>query len=105
MLFEDDKVVISFLRLTSEGIEFMVENKTDIVVTIQADTLAINGLNVSDINISEDISPRSKGKALAKCYIENNDDSLETISGQLRVIDFEDNWDTYKATFVNVPLK
>ncbi len=102
-VFENEKVKISYLNTTSKGMEFMVENKTDVVLTIQADTLAVNGLSISDyITMSDDVAPKSKGKVLARVKIENYDETIEKISGQLRVIDFSGNWDSFDATFVNV---
>lgn len=104
-IFEDDRVKISYLKTTSSGMEFMVENKTDVVITIQADTLAVNGVSVSSyITMSDDVSPKSSGKVFAKCEIENYNEHIEKISGQLRVIDFGRSWDSYKATFVNVKV-
>lgn len=103
-LYEDDKVKISFLKTTSFGMEFMVVNKTDVVLTIQADTLAVNGLSVSGyISMSDDVSPQSKGKVTARCDITNYNESTKTISGQLTVINFK-NYDSYKATFVNIKV-
>ncbi|MFO7887692.1 MAG: stalk domain-containing protein [Eubacteriales bacterium] len=103
-LFEDDKVKISYLKTTSNGMEFMVENKTDVVLTIQADTLAVNGISFSGyINMSDDVSPQSRGKVFAECKIENYDETIETVSGQLSIIDFV-TYDSYDATFVNVKV-
>lgn len=105
-LYEDEKVKISYLQLTSTGMEFMVENKTDVVLTIQADTIAVNGLNVSGyITMSDDVSPQSKGKVTANFSTVEFTDEVKTISGQLRIVDFDNMLDSYNAKFVNVEIK
>ena len=104
-LFEDDKVKISFISADASQVGFIVENKTDLEVTIQADSLAINGIGADGyIGMSEDVAPKSKQKAYAKCATNLNGD-VKTISGQLRVIDFSRSWDPYAAKFVNVEIK
>ena len=103
-LFEDDKVKISYLKTTTNGMEFMVENKTDIVLTISADTLSINGLNISEMIIMiKDVSPKSKGRVVAPFDTSNYDSNVHTISGQFKVYDLND-FDFFSIPFVNVKV-
>ena len=105
-VYEDDKVKINFSKVTRDGVEFLVENKTDVNITIQADSVAINGLSNNDISMSDDVSPQSRGKVLARCSMEEVDTkNIKTISGQLRIIDFNKSFNSYDAQFVNVTVE
>lgn len=103
-VYEDEKVIISFSHLSDKGVVFEVENLTDINITIQADTLSINKHSISDITMSDDIAPQSIGEAVARCDVDS-DDPVETIGGQLRIIDFERSFKSYNAKFINVPIE
>lgn len=106
MVFENDRVKISFIQVTDKGAEFMVENKTDVVLTTQFDTLAFNGISVSDyISSSDDVSPQSKGKISGRFDTSDYRGKIETISGQLQVFDFQ-NLGSYNMVvkFVNVKV-
>lgn len=102
VVYEDDLVKINFINATASGVEFLAENKTDVNITFQADSIAINGLSTNEITMSDDVMAKSKGKILARCSITDTD--VSSISGQLRVIDFNKSFKTYEASFVNVVI-
>lgn len=103
LLYEDEKVSIYYVSIDNDGVHFQVQNNTDVNITIQADSLALNGLSVNDIIMSDSVAPRSLGEIIAKCSV-NVSNPLETLSGQLRIIDFDNSFKTYDASFVNVPV-
>lgn len=109
-VYEDDNVKINYYKIgkssTMDSVIFKVENKTDVVVTIQCESLALDGETIDGSNIcSDDISPQSKGNAyVIYNTITNRDPSY--ISGQLRVIDFSrELFNSYDVSFVNVGVK
>lgn len=103
VVYQDASVVISFKENTSKGVKFLVENKTNKGLTIQADSVAINGFSAGDITMSDDVAPQSKGYVTAKTSELTDVGEPETVSGKLRVIDF-DTFDSYDVTFTNVSL-
>lgn len=104
-VYSDAKVTISFKDVTSEGVRFLVENKSDRTLTIQADSVAINGFSTNDITMSDDISPKSKGYAIAQTTELSDAGEPATVSGGLRVIDFNSNMDDIPVNFTNVKVK
>lgn len=54
--------------------------------------------------MSDSISPQSEDKSIARSTIDNYDEPTEAISGQLRIIDFEEGMKQYNATFVNIEV-
>ncbi|OCA83157.1 hypothetical protein A8F94_18705 [Bacillus sp. FJAT-27225] len=104
-VFEDDRVLISFLALESKGVKFLVENKTDVNITIQADSVAVNGFSANDITMSDDIAPKSKGFAVAKTSQLADVGTPEKVSGSLTVIDFDYSFDSYSAKFTDVAVQ
>lgn len=101
-VYDDDNVTITFLTINAEGVVFEVDNKTDRNLTIQADSVSINGVSTDDIVMSDDVAPQSIGKVIARIGQKNILEALEldSIAGQLRVIDFASrDWDTYDALF------
>lgn len=107
LLYEDSNVKIYFSRITTKGVEFLVENKTDLNITIQADTVSVNGMSTDSILMSDDVAPQSKGKVVAECDDFSTNTVVETVGGQLRIIDFSKTWEPhiYDAKFVNVPIE
>lgn len=105
-VYEDDKVKVSYSKVTKDGMEFMVENKTDVVVTVFADTLAINGISISDhIFLADDVSPKSKGIITADFETKDFIGKVKTISGQLKVHDYHtQTFEIIKVSFVNVKV-
>jgi len=113
-VYEDDKVKINYYKIgkssiigKDDSVIFKVENKTDVVITIQCDTLSLDGEMIdSNKMCSEDISPQSKGNAYVTYFTEITNKDPSYISGQLRVIDFSDElFNSYDVTFVNVGVK
>lgn len=107
IIYEDEYVKICFIRIGESGVEFLVENKTDYVLTIQADTVSINGYSTNDIVMSDDIAPKSKGKAIARCDDFEEGMKVEKISGQLSVIDFSDELlkRSYNVKFIDFEIE
>lgn len=104
-VYEDDKVKISFSGIEEKGVEFWCENLTDVNITIQADSVSINGISTSDIMMSDDVAPKSTGKVVAKCEDFAGTTDVESVGGQLRIVDFSNSFETYEATFANVPIE
>lgn len=104
-VYEDDKVKISFAGVGEKGVEFWCENLTDVNITIQADSVSINGISTSDIMMSDDVAPKSTGKVVAKCEDFIGTTDVENVGGQLRIVDFSNSFETYEATFANVPIE
>lgn len=106
IVYEDDNVKISFAKISADGVEFWVENLTDLNITIQADSVSVNGISTSDIMMSDDVAPRSTGKVTVGCddFLINTD--VETVSGKLRIIDFSETWNPYyyEVTFSDVSI-
>ena len=107
ILYEDGNVKIAFAGISSKGVEFWVENLTDLNITIQADTVSVNKISISNIMMSDDVAPKSIGKVVAKCDDFSVSTTVETVGGQLRVVDFSKTWEPYyyDVTFVNVSVK
>ena len=103
LLYEDEKVRIYFVELINKGIIFDVENLTDVNITIQADSVSINKRSINDIIMSDDVAPQSIGEVLARCDIDELME-VETVGGQLRIIDLGKSFPTYSATFINIPI-
>lgn len=96
---------IYFSGITNDGVVFEVKNISDINLTFQASSIAINGISTNDITMSDDVAPQSIGKIIARCSDFSTSEKVYTISGQLRVIDFSGSWTTYDAKFVNVEVE
>lgn len=107
ILYEDDYVKICFDKIGAKGVEFSVENKTDYLLTIQADAIAINGYSMDDFTMSDDVAPKSKGKVIARCETFEQLTEVNTVSGQFRVVDFSYELFelSYKAKFVDVEVE
>ena len=104
VVYEDNNVKISFAGISEDGVEFWVDNLTDVNITIQADSVSVNGISTNDIMMSDDVAPQSKGKVVAQCDDFTSVTNVETVGGQLRVIDFNNNLESYDAKFVNIPI-
>ncbi len=101
LVYQDSRVKIYYKQYTNNGVVFEVENLTNINITIQADTIALNYRSTDNITMSDDVAPYSIGEVVARCSI-SNVGNIGVISGQLRIIDFNDSFRTYDAKFVNV---
>lgn len=105
LLFSDDKVDIYYYSTEKNGVQFLVRNKTELNVTIQADSLAINDTDINGLIMSEQIAPHSVGTVRIRCTVDAALQDAKTISGQLRIIDFtRANFSSYGASFASVPV-
>lgn len=104
LVYSDSRVKIYYKEMHSSGVVFTVENLTNVVITIQADSISINKRSTDNITMSDDVSPQSRGDVVARCSF-GNVPTVELVSGQLRIIDFNDSFRTYDATFYNVSVK
>ena len=104
LVYEDDKVKIYYVGINSRGVRFKVDNLTDANITVQADSISVNRQSVNDIIMSDNVAPQSIGEVVAKCSV-GNIGEVETIGGQLRIIDFNKNFKSYEASFVNVEVE
>ena len=93
--YSDDNVDISYLKAEQDGekvnVYFRIDNKTTSVLTIQCDSLSLNGESSSRSSGSEEIAPHSTGNIFIKCvfdldYVDLN--NITSLSGQLTIIDF-----------------
>lgn len=112
LVYEDEYVTISYSHIGEpdwmdrRGVVFTVENKTDYVLTFQADSLAINGIDLGNISMSDEISPQSTGEISAKSD-KVTATTVSKISGQFRVIEWDNELFgalSYDAKFVNVEV-
>lgn len=103
LLYEDDEVEVYYTGLTSEGVTFEVENKTKVNLTVQADSIAINGISTNDIIMSDDVAPYSRGEAIALCNFDVNTE-VYSVSGKLRIFDFNDVIKQKEVTFAGVEV-
>ena len=105
LLYTDDNVDIYYWKIDKDAVYFLLRNKTERCLTVQANSISINRHSVSDIIMSDDVAPHSVGIIVADCSPEY-DGNVQTVGGQLRIIDFADrDWHSYSATFTNVEIK
>ena len=114
-IYEDEYVKISYKSIGHPlysydcQVNFWVENKTNGVLTFQAECISLDGLDMGYISMSDPITPQSKGIISARTSSLKYD-SPKSISGQLRVIDFDKQIfngallgkQSYDVTFINV---
>lgn len=112
-IYEDEFVKINYLDIqkeynysTSCCVVFLVENKTNSVVIFQSDCLSINGMDLGYISMSDRVSPQSKGKIYAQPRENINGITVNSISGEISVIDpngefLSKTWSSYDVKFVN----
>lgn len=67
--------------------------------------MSINGISTSDIMMSDDVAPKSKGKVVARCDDFSIDTKVEKVGGQLRIVDFSNGLKSYDATFSDVSVE
>ncbi len=109
-VYEDELVKINYVKIKNDSYDdavvFLIENKTDVNITIQCDAIALDGFSYNNGTMSDDVAPQSKGYVYAKFDdIDITDPSF--ISGQLRVIDFSREYLDpyhYDVSFVNVAV-
>ena len=112
-VYEDSNVKIEYYDIIKgypydwyDSVCFTVTNKRDFQITIQCDSIALDGVQIDGHpSISDEVAPKSTGKIYVKYSDGITNISPSKISGNLRIIDFNyDNkhFDSYDATFVNV---
>lgn len=113
LVYEDDYVCIRYFGVEKKAsilydceAIFLVENKTNIEITIQCSSLAFDGIAFDGVLCSDEIPPQSLGKARVG-FDETSTTSPSYISGKLSVIDFSNTLFkySYNATFVNVNVQ
>ncbi|MDM5214230.1 hypothetical protein QUF94_22795 [Peribacillus sp. NJ4] len=104
-VWSNESVTISFKEFTDEGVKFLVENNSDKSVTVQAESVAINGFSTNDIMMSDAISPNSQGYATAITSELADAGEAETVSGTLNVLDTDSFETVGNASFTNVKVK
>ncbi|MBR5973953.1 MAG: hypothetical protein IK020_02105 [Clostridiales bacterium] len=103
VVFSDDKTVIHFNKVDSEGVHFTVENLSDRDIKIQASSLSVDGLSIINIIMSDDVPAGGSAEVIAKCETPIYE-KIGTVSGRLRVIDSNDYSNSYDAHFDTVVI-
>jgi hypothetical protein len=98
-IHEDDNVKITFTDIGDNGVNFSIENKTDNTITVQVNTIAINGVSTNSALMSAKVAPQSTGTGTARCSDFSDVSEVERISGTLTVILDESFKNSYKVTF------
>lgn len=104
LVYEHDLFDIYYVQSTEEGVIFLLENKSDIMLTVQANSVAINGISTNNIIMSDDVTSKSKGFVMATTLDLASAGTPETVSASLRVIDFTDSMETIDVQFTNVDV-
>lgn len=112
-IYDDEYVTISYLGCELDSwsgakMIFYAINKTDNDLTFQADSLAIDGESLGFVSGSDTIAAQGKGKFGYSTKEDFPTMTPSTISGTLRVIDFEKTLfggkQSYDVKFVNVEV-
>lgn len=111
LIHEDDYVSISFIGCEMErddqNLVFMVTNKTDSELSFQSGSMAIDGFSLGHVRGSDSVAAQSKGKVRFETKEEFPTMTPSTISGTIKVIDFEKTlWDkqSYEVSFSNLDV-
>ena len=110
LIHENEYFTIRFLGCEEgrdrEYMVFFVENKTDVELTVQANTLAINGENLGFVSGSSSIAAQSRGRARFRTTDEFPTLTPSTITGTLTVWDFSNTLleSSYDVPFVNLEI-
>ena len=99
IVYQDDKTVIHFNKVDSDGVHFTVDNLAAYDVTVQCDSLAIDGISILDYIMSDKVAAGTSAEVVTKCELENIPQQIGTVSGQLNIVDFDDYHNTYPAVF------
>lgn len=112
-VYEDENVKIQYYEVGSymghyDSVIFRVTNKRDFQITIQCDSISLDGIQIDgNPTMSDEVAPKSTAKVYARYHDGVDNKSPTKISGNLRVIDFDYNnkhFDSYDATFVNIAI-
>lgn len=114
-IYEDEYVKINYYGTQKEHnyssaeccVVFLIENKTDGIILFNSDCLSINGMDLGYISMSDRVSPQSKGKIYAQPNENIDGITVNSISGEITVIDpygefLLKSWDSYDVKFVNI---
>lgn len=113
-LHDDQYVTISFLGCEKgkydEELVFQIVNKTNVELTFQSGSMALDGESLGHVSGSETVAAQSRGKVRFSTEEAFPTFSPNTISGNIAVIDFsktifENNKQSYDVDFVNVSLQ
>ena len=111
LVYDDEYVEIRFigceLDRDDEQLVFMATNKTDSELTFQSGTMAIDGLSLGYVSGSDSVASQSKGKVRFETEEEFPTMAPSTISGTIKVIDFEKTiWgsQSYEVPFTNLDV-
>jgi hypothetical protein len=109
LIHDDDYVSIRYLgceiNRNREYMVFHAENKTNVEVTFQANTLSINGESLGYVSGSDSIAAQSRGRIRFRTADPFPTMSPSTITGTLRVIDFSrELFRSYDVSFVNIEI-
>ena len=104
LLYSDNYVNIYYLGLSDKGVRFRVENKTDTGINMQVYSVSLNRESINGAAMNDNIAPQSGGEVLARCDV-SRFRSVDTISGQLLITDSNRGFESYYATFSNVPVR
>ena len=111
LVYDDEYVEIRFigceLDRDDEQLVFMATNKTDSELTFQSGTMAIDGLSLGYVSGSDSVASQSKGKVRFETEEEFPTMAPSTISGTIKVIDFEITiWgsQSYEVPFTNLDV-
>lgn len=99
VVYQDDKTVIHFNKVDSDGVHFTVDNLAAYEATIQCNSLAIDGVAILDYTMSDKVAAGTSAEVVTKCELDEIPQKIGTLSGQLDIIDFDDYSNTYEASF------
>ncbi|MBQ6272138.1 MAG: hypothetical protein IJK65_10535 [Clostridiales bacterium] len=99
VVFQDDKTVIHFNKVDSDGVHFTVDNLAAYEATIQCNSLAIDGVAILDYTMSDKVAAGTSAEVVTKCELDEIPQKIGTLSGQLDIIDFDDYSNSYEASF------
>ena len=99
VVYQDDKTVIHFNKVDSDGVHFTVDNLAAFEATIQCNSLAIDGVAILDYTMSDKVAAGTSAEVVTKCELDEIPQKIGTVSGQLDIIDFDDYSNTYAAPF------
>ena len=104
LLYSDNFVNIYYVGLSDKGVRFRVENKTDTGINMQVYSVSLNRESIIGATMNDNIAPQSGGEVLAKCDV-SRFRSVESVSGQLLITDSNRGFESYYATFSNIPVR
>ncbi len=103
VIFQDANVIIHFIKADSAGVHMKVENLTAFEITFQANAFAIDGISITDSTMSDKVPGNTTGDIVLDCSPVFSD-KVAYVSGELKVVDFDNNFKSYEALFDNVAI-